>query len=164
MLSEEKRNKINSRGLYSHKIVSSWVSGNNKYWCRNWTFKPHFCDDGSVYMCDSYFNSWDSAREVTDENFEEWEFIFDFGDVRQISYYEAQKYNESDLYRDIAVDSGGYNCSSCIWVKKSAKQNIDKQIKLAEEELNSAKREVKWKQETLKRLIEEKNDLESKAN
>ena len=152
MISEEKRKMINPKGLYSHQVVDSWVYGDDKYWCRNWTFKPHIFEDGRVFMYDSYFDDWGSSKEVTDENFEEWEFIFDFNNVRPISYYEAQKYDEDDLYRNIATNSGGYTCSDCIWVKKNAKQNIDKRIELAEKELNSAKNEVEWRKRDLDRL------------
>ncbi len=156
MLSKENREKINPRGLYSHKVVDTWVYGSNKYWCRNWTFIPHIYDDGRVFMYDSYFNSSDGSKEVTDENFDEWKFIFDRDKVKQISYEEALEYDEKDLYKYIAIDSGGYSCSSCIWVNKDANKNIDKQIKQAECRLESAKSEVKWRQEELDRLLEQK--------
>lgn len=159
MLSEEKRNMINPNGLYSHEIVSDWVYGNNKYWCHNWTFKPHIFDDGRVFMYDSYFDSWESSKEVTDENFDEWKFIFDFNDVKPIGYYNAQEYNEEDLYRNIATNSGGYTCSDCIWVKKTAQKNIDKEIDLAKRELNSAKNEVEWRERYLNDLLDKKSRL-----
>ena len=159
MLIKENREKINPRGLYKHDVVSNWVYGDNKYWCRNWTFYPHFFDDGRVFMYDSYFNSWDSAIEVTDDNFNEWQFIFDRDKVSRISYEQSLEYNEEDLYRNIATDSGGYSCSSCIWVNKGAKKNIDKQIEQAEHRLNNALHEVEWRKEKLERLKQQKAEL-----
>lgn len=156
MLSEENKKKINPRGLYKHEVVDSWVYNSDKYWCRNWTFIPHIYDDGRVFMRDSYYNDWESAKEVTDENFDEWEFIFDRDKVSRISYEASLEYDEKDLYRNIATDSGGYSCSSCIWVNKNAKKNIDKQIEQAKDKLESAKREVKWRKEYLDRLLEQK--------
>ncbi len=153
MLSEENRKKINPRGLYSHKVVDSWVYSSDKYWCRNWTFIPYIYDDGRVFMRDSYFNNSDTSKEVTDDNFEEWTFIFDRDKVKQISYESALEYDEKDLYKYIATDSGGYSCSSCIWVNKDAKKNIDKQIEQARSRLESAKSEAKWRQEELDRLL-----------
>lgn len=157
MISEENRKKINPRGLYKHEVVNSWVYGSDKYWCRNWTFYPHFFDDGRVYMYDTYFDDWDSAKEVTDENFNEWEFVFDRDKVSRISYEQSLEYDEKDLYRNIANNSGGYTCYSNIWVNKDAKKNIDKQIEQAQYKLNSAKKEVEWRERDLKNLIEEKN-------
>lgn len=164
MLSKENREKINPRGLYKHKVVSSWVYGSDKYWCRNWTFYPHFFDDGRVFMYDSYFDDWDSAKEVTDDNFEEWEFVFDRDKVSRIRYEQSLEYDEKDLYRNIANNSGGYSCYSNTWVNKGAKKNIDKQIEQAEYRLNSALNEVEWRKRDLERLKQQKAELEGDNN
>lgn len=156
-LSIENRKKIIETGLYKHKVEPSWVYSNDPYWCKNWTFIPHIYDDGRVFMRDSYFDSSDDSKEVTDENFNEWEFIFDRTKVKRISYDQALEYDEKDLYKYIATDSGGYTCSSCIWVNKDAKKNLDKQIRQAEEHLESAKYQVKWRQEELDKLLKEKD-------
>lgn len=165
-LSKENREKINPRGLYKHKVEKQWLPSyyDDVYWCHNWTFYPHFFDDGRVFMYDSYYDDWDSAKEVTDDNFEEWEFIFDIDKVSRISYESSLEYDEQDLYKNIANNSGGYSCYSNIWVNKSAKKNIDKQIKQAEYRLNEAKSTVEWRQRDLDRLIQEKDKLKKEEN
>ena len=51
-------------------------------------------------MYDTYFDDWDSAKEVTDENFDEWEFVFDRDKVSRISYEQSLEYDEKDLYKN----------------------------------------------------------------
>ena len=165
MLSEENRKKIIENGLYKNdKLKSEAIpSSMGLYHCRNYTFYPHFYED-KIFMYDSYFNDWDSHIEVTDENFSDWEFIFDRTQVIQISYSESLEYDEKDLYCNVATNSGGYSCSSCIWINKNAEKNIDKQIEQAKYRVNSAKHQLEWEEKELEELEAKKKDKEVKEN
>jgi hypothetical protein len=120
-LSKENYDKIVKGGLYRadyHKLPHR----DDPYWCRNWIFRPEFYKD-QIFMNDTYWSSGDcnSYFELTDENIDKFEFLFVEAEYKKVGYDEACWYNPKDVFRDVATDSGGYSCSSCIWVPKAAK-------------------------------------------
>lgn len=163
-LSEDNKSKLNSNGLYRHKPELKYrenLYSDNLYWCCNWIFKPVFQDDGQVVMEDTYWCTGDGVTILlTDKNIKEFEFIFDKTKVRKSNYDEIEKYDEKDVYKYVATDSGGYSCGSCVWINKDAKPLIEKEIKIAEYELDSAKKSVEWRERELKKLLERKTKEE----
>jgi len=151
-LSKENYDKLNENYLYKKEPVKR-DSFTDTYWCKNWTFKVHKNKEGRATMLDTYFSSWDSHRiEVTDENINEFEVVFDCTEVKRISDYEYNEYNDNDLFR-VATDSGGYSCGHLYWVKKDTPKSKDLIINKQKEEVESLKRQLKWAEETLERML-----------
>jgi len=151
-LSKENYDKLNENFLYKKEpiIDNSFYVGNTSgtYHCKNWTFKVSKYKNGKAYMNDTYFGD---GRELTDENIDEYEFIFDFEEVKRIHDNESNEYNEEDLYR-VATDSGGYSCGHLYWVNKETKKNRDLLIDKKKEEIRCLQRDLKWAEQDLERL------------
>ena len=154
MLSIDNYNKIIKTGLYKKEPPKDYY--NDVYWCKNWSFKPKFSDSGKIYMCDTYFNNWENAIELTDKNFKEFEFVFDFELVKKISDSESDEYEKEDLFR-IATNSGGYSCGNLYWVKKDAVKSNQKLIKKTLDRINFLKNEIEYEERRLKRLKQEES-------
>jgi len=122
-------NKINTNGLYKSEPFN--VFGYNPYWCKNWIFKVKE-KNGSLYMVDTYFN--DTCIEVTDDNVNNFELLFDFDDVKEITLQEYEKYNDEDRFM-AAIGSGGWKFSTKYFVKKDAEYSKDKLIEILEYEI-----------------------------
>ena len=157
MLSKENYDRLNENYLYKKEPIvdRSMYIGTTPitYHCKNWTFKVHKYDDGEAYMIDTYFNSWDSHKiKVTDENIDEFEVVFDFREVKRIHDSEVNEYNKEDLYR-IATDSGGYSCGRLYWVRKDTEKSKDLIINKKKEEIESLKRQLRWAEDTLERML-----------
>jgi hypothetical protein len=151
MLSKENYDKLNENYLYKKESIRK-DTYTDTYWCKNWTFKV-YKRDGKATMLDTYFNSWDSHRiQVTDENINEFEVVFDFTEVKRINDYERDEYNEGDLYR-VATDSGGYSCGKLYWVKKDILKSKDLIINKTKKEIESLKRQVQWAENNLERML-----------
>jgi len=107
-LSKENYDKLNTNYLYKKEpiIDNSFYIGQTSatYHCKNWTFKVYKYDNGKVYMRDTYFNDSNHSYEITDENINEFEFIFDFREVKKIRDHEYDEYNEDDIFR-VATNS-----------------------------------------------------------
>jgi len=153
-LSKENAERLNTNYLYKKEIPPRDI---DKYpcgpcWCRNWTYR---CKgpgrDGNYYMYDTYYDDWDSAILVTDENINDFEVVFDFREVKRIHDGEADEYNEKDLFC-VATDSGGYSCGGLYWVKNDAVKSKDRLIHKQQNEIESLKRQLKWAEEELERL------------
>jgi hypothetical protein len=154
MLSKENYDKLNENYLYKKEpiINNSYYIGQTPatYHCKNWTFKVVKYKDGRAYMRDTYFD--DTYCEVTDENIKEFEIVFDFTEVKRISNYEKDEYKEEDLFR-VATDSGGYSCGKLYWVKKDTQKCKDLIVNKQKEEVESLKRQLKWSEDTLERML-----------
>lgn len=87
MLSKSNVEKLVMTGLYKHEPDRRYRGSlywDNMYHCFNWTFKVrHNKKDDKWYMVDTYFG--DKYIELTDENFDEFEFLFDFEKVEKHS-------------------------------------------------------------------------------
>lgn len=154
-LSKENFDKLNENFLYRKEpiIDNSFYIGNTSgtYHCKNWTFKVCKYEDGRVYMRDTYFN--DISTQITDENINEFEFVFDFREVKRINDSEVNEYNEEDLYR-VATDSGGYSCGKLHWVKKDTVKPKQLLIDKKKREIESLKNKLGWAEDELVRLLE----------
>lgn len=159
MLSKENYDKLNENYLYKREpiirepiIDNSFYVGNTPgtYHCKNWTFKAHKYENGRVFMNDTYFGD-NNRFEVTDNNINDFEFVFDFREVRKIRDSENDEYNEEDLYY-VATDSRGYSCGGCYWIKKDTKKSKELLIKKKKLEIKSLENHLKWAEDDLKRL------------
>lgn len=156
MLSEENRLKLQMTGVYKHtpdvKLRGSLYS-ERLYHCCNWTFKPREHGDGSIYMIDTYWSSGGFYIELTDENFDEFEFIVDLNDIKLFTE-ESNKlgdYAQSDIY-GLALDSSGV--PGRLYIRKDAHKIKENVIKRLEEEIESAKDVLACKQANLKRVLD----------
>lgn len=154
MLSKENYEKLDANFLYKKEPIRK-DNYTDTYWCKNWTFIVRKCDDGRAYMLDTYFKSWDSHRiQVTDDNINEFEIVFDFRDVERISDHVVYNYEKDDLFR-VATDSGGYKCGKLYWIKKGTPMSKRLLIENKKSEINSLKRQLEWAESELKKLESE---------
>ena len=157
MLSKEKEDLINKAGLYKHKPEEKYrgkLYSNDLYHCCNWTFKPFQCKDGSWVMMDTYWNGLSDSVciKLNDDNFNEFEFVFDFREVEQTNCPE--EYDNEDLFCHIATNSGGYNCGHLDWIKKDAKKSKAKLIQKAQKEIDYAKWCLESAEKDLQQLMD----------
>ena len=139
-------------GLYKHepdKRYRSSVFWDNMYHCFNWTFKiSHNEKTDKWYMVDTYFN--DKSIELTDDNFDEFDFLFDFNEVERHSGKNIYEYDESDWWY-VAVDSGGRFYGK-YFVRKGSTKIKEKVLKRIEDEIDYLERQLKSKREDYKRV------------
>lgn len=124
MLSQENIDRLHMNGLYRCDPVLAWLPSykrDNPYWCKNWTFRVKKYND-SYYMYDTYWRDCDeSPIKLNDENFEKFEFLFDFDDVRYVNSYKHWiEYPEEDRWR-VALDSGGTHNTKYVVKRNSQK-------------------------------------------
>ena len=160
MLSQENVNKLVITGLYKHepdKRYRSSVFWDNMYHCFNWTFKiSHNEKTDKWYMVDTYFN--DKSIELTDDNFDEFEFLFDFNEVERHSGENIYEYDESDWWH-VAIDSGGMYCGGKYFVRKGATKVKEKVLKRLEDEIDYLERQLKLKREDYNRVENDEANL-----
>lgn len=157
LLSKENYNKLNENYLYKREpiIRGNWI-GYDVYHCKNWTFRVRKFENGTAYMVDTYFNSLDSHYiEITNENINDFEIVFNFNDVKRIRDGEENEYNKEELFH-VATDSGGYSCGNLYWVKRDAKKSKQLMINKKKKEIESLKRKLEWAEDDLKRIMTEK--------
>lgn len=157
MLSLENYNKINKNGLYQSRPFGRGI-GDDPYWCKNWTFKVKALN-GTLYMVDTYFN--DRYIEVKDDNINNFKFLFDFDEVKEVSIYEYDKYEEKDK-SIAAIGSGGWQYGTKYFVKKDAEYSKENLIEILEYEINHLKYDIKYNEQELERKTEELNKLLNK--
>ena len=155
MLSKENRLKLQMTGVYKHEPdvkLRGTLYSQSLYHCCNWTFKPREHDDGSVYMIDTYWSSGGFYIELTDENFDEFEFIVDLKDIKLFTDVidNIGDYAPSDIYR-LALDSSGV--PGRLYIRKDAHKIKENVIQRLEEEIESAKDLLARKQANLKRVL-----------
>lgn len=160
MLSKENVEKIVKSGLYKHepdKRYRSSLYWDNLYHCFNWTFKvSHRESDDTWYMVDTYFG--DKYIELTDENFDEFEFLFDFNEVDKHSGKNIWEYDEDD-YWHVAVDSGGMYCGGKYFVKKGATKSKEKVLERIEGEIRNLERQIERKKADYQRVLNDEVNL-----
>ena len=158
MLSQENVNKLVMTGLYKHEPDKRYIGSlywNDMYHCFNWTFKvSHNEKTDEWHMVDTYFN--DKYIELTDDNFDEFDFLFDFNEVERHSGENIYEYDESDWWH-VAIDSGGMYCGGKYFVKKGAIKSKEKVLKRIANEINRLERELERKREDYKRV--ENNEM-----
>jgi len=160
MLSKENVDKIVIHGLYRHepdKRYRSSLYWDDMYHCFNWTFKVcHGEIDNTWYMVDTYFN--DKYIELTDENFDEFEFLFDFDEVNKHSGQHIWEYDEGDWWH-VATDSGGMYCGGKYYVRKGAIKNKEKVLARIQDEIDFLQSQIKSKQHDLERVQNDEVNL-----
>ena len=144
-LSKENIEKLVMGGLYKHEPDKKYRDSlywDKMYYCFNWTFMVvHHEDTDKWYMVDTFFNEFDKGHiELTDENFNEFEFMFRFGDVERHSGKNITDYNESD-WRHVAVDSSGKK----YFVRKGAVKEKERVLNRIQDEINELERQIKLK-------------------
>ena len=153
-LSQENIDKLCMTGIYKCEPVRSWLPSwrrDNPYHCINWTFKVRQYSDGTYVMYDTYWSGSDGFHvELTNENFDKFELLFDLNEMQRISPPDYYDYDEEDRYH-LALDSGGYQYSKYYFVRKGAKKNKEKELDRLNRELESLKRQVKLKEEEIER-------------
>ena len=146
MLSKENAEKLVMTGLYRHEPDKSYRSSlywDNLYHCFNWTFKVrHHESDDTWLMVDTYFG--DKYIELTDDNFDEFEFLFDFNEVTKHSGEHICEYDEKDWWH-VAVDSGGMYCGGKFFVRKGAIKNKEKVLSRIEDEIKYLEYQIQSK-------------------
>jgi hypothetical protein len=160
MLSKENKNKIVHTGLYRcepNKKYRSQLYWNDMYHCSNWTFVVHHCEsDDTWYMVDTYFN--DKYIELTDENFDEFEFLFDFNEVEKHSGKNIYDYDENDWWH-VATDSGGMRCGGKFYLKRNALPKKEKILNRLKEEIDYAERNLEYMKDRYQRVMNGEVDL-----
>ena len=84
MLSKENIEKLNKNGIYKHEVIPEWLPSyrrNMPFHCKNWTFRIVEYN-GTYYMYDTYWSSDDHPIELTDQNIDEFEYLFKRDEVR----------------------------------------------------------------------------------
>ena len=158
-LSQKNIDKLCMTGIYHCDPVLSWIESwrrDNPYHCINWNFKVRKYDESNkYYMYDTYWSGTGGLTiELTDENFDKFEFLFDINDVHKVSPPDFWDYNEEDRWH-LALDSGGYQFSRYYFVRNGAKKNSEILLERLNRELDSLKRQVKDKEEEIKKALEE---------
>lgn len=160
MLSQENINKIHENGIYRCEPVLKWLPSYKRdtpYWCRNWTFKVHRYKD-KYYMYDTYWHTGDEYPvELTDDNFDLFEYLFDLDDVRFVhSWNDFLEYPECDRWV-VALDSGGTYDKKYV-VRRGAKKIKERVVERLNREIQTMKYDLAQKQKTLERVINEEID------
>ena len=162
-LSEENINKLCMTGIYRCDPVLSWIASwrrDNPYHCTNWTFRVRKHDGSNkYYMYDTYWSTGDGLIvELTDENFDKFEYLFDLGDVRYVNTYTNWlEYPEEDRWM-VPLDSGGISYTKFV-VRRGANRVKEKVIERIQREIDDLKREIAYKERTLEDVINDEVDL-----
>ncbi len=162
MLSQENIQKLHMNGIYRCDPVLSWLPSykqDNPYWCQNWTFRVREYN-GKYWMIDTYWSTGDDhPKELTDENFDKFELIFDLDDVERFNgeYSRWICYPKDDRWL-VAIDSGGLGHAK-YFIRKGSRPIKEKILELLNEELNSLQSMVYSKQRDIERVMNDEVDL-----
>lgn len=161
MLSEENVKKLVLSGLYKHepdKRYRGSLYWDDMYHCFNWTFRVrHSENTDDWYMVDTYFD--EKSIELTDENFDEFEFVFDFNEVQKHSGKNIYEYDENDRWH-VAIDSGGMSCGGKYFVRKGATKIKDKVLNRIKEEISSLERNLEYQKNLYQRVLNDECNLD----
>jgi hypothetical protein len=151
MLSQSNIDKLVLTGLYGHEPRKSRGQGDDPLWCTNWTFTVSG-NNGTYHMRDTYWSSGDFLSfELTDENFNEFTFLFDFAKVTKTSRDIWQEYDESNKFW-VPTDSGGMYCGGSYFILKGAKPSKALKHEILLSQIRDAENTAKWKKDELSRL------------
>lgn len=158
MLSEENRNKLVMTGLYKHepdKKIMRYEDG-YAYWCKNWTFKPRYSENTDQYfMVDTYWH--EKCVELTDKNFDGFEFLFDMKEVEQHSGNNIYEFPKGERWC-VPIDSGGTTIPR-FFVKKGSHKVKDKVLDRLQREIGVLEWELQNKKQTYNDVLNDKTDL-----
>ena len=148
MLSNENIEKLHMNGIYRHEPVPEWLPSyrrNDPYHGKNWTFKVVKYED-KYYMHDTYWSTGDDHPiELTDENINEFEYLFENDEVRFMNdYAKWLEYDESDRWY-CGLDSAGKR----FVVRRGASKIKELVVERLEREINTLKSDLASKQRIL---------------
>lgn len=161
MLSQSNIDKLNMNGLYSlppdEKYRGS-LHRSDLYHCCNWTFKPRIDREGNYRMVDSYWSFMQDSLQImlTDENFDQFSFIFDLDEVIQLKESQTSKY---DKVYHVATDSGGLRYAK-YYIDKNAKKSKSLILKELERKIDECERELNYMKETRIKVINDEINLD----
>ena len=156
MLSQENIEKLHMNGIYKCTPVLEWVPSykrDNPYWCKNWTFRVKESKSGKFYMYDTYWSTGDEYPvELTDENFDKFEFLFNLDEIRYVnSYGDWCEYSVNDRWR-VPLDSGGMEHAKYV-VRRGAKKIKECVIERMQREISYLKQDLSHKERILEGII-----------
>lgn len=161
-LSKENIEKLCLTGIYKCEPVLSWIGSwrrDDPYHCINWIFRPHKYSDGTYAMWDTYWGGSDGFHvQLNDDNIDLFVLLFDLNEVNKCSPPEFYDYNEEDRWH-VALDSAGFRFSKHYYVRKGAKKNKEALLGRLNRELDSLKNQVRWKEEEIMRIYDEKEEV-----
>jgi hypothetical protein len=103
-------------------------------------------------MVDTYWGGGNGlVIELTDENYDEFELIFDFDEVKQINNPEDYEYE--DVYH-VAIDSGGIHCGGKYFINKNTKPSQQKLIQNCKGEIEFCEYRLSRLKKDLEKLID----------
>ena len=158
MLSAKNIEKLNMSGLYKcdpDPTYENYIS-DDPYYGMNWTFYP-VVSQGVYYMVDTSSTYEERSIELTDENFDNFELIFDKNEVEQIWYErDWEEYSTEDRYK-VASGINGVDHPSLFIKKGSNKVRAKVVIRLEEDiaELESLLKQIRARLEKAKTVKEE---------
>ena len=163
MLSQKNIDKLHMNGLYTCDPVLEWLPSYRRdtpYWCKNWTFRVRKSKSGKYYMHDTYWSTGDEHPvELTDDNFDNFKFLFDFDDIQYINSYEDYiEYPKEDRW-NVAINSGGKGYPKYV-VRKGAKKVKQRVIDRLENHINYLKHELELSERSLEKVINDEIDLD----
>lgn len=155
MLSQENIDKLHMNGIYRCEPVLSWLPSYKRkdpYWCRNWTFRVR--KSNKYYMYDTYWSTGDEYPiELTDENFDKFEYLFDLDDVRYINSYENWlEYPDEDKWI-VGLDSGGIRYPKYV-VRRDAKKVKERVVERMQRDIEYLKSDLAQKERLLAGIID----------
>ena len=156
MLSQENIDKLHIDGIYRCNPVLSWLPSykrDDPYWCRNWTFKVKQYD-GKYYMYDTYWSTGDDYPvELTNENFDKFEYLFDLNDIQYVNSYENWlEYPEEDKWR-IPLDSGGTDYAKYV-VRRGVKKVKERVVERLKRDIDYLKYDLAQKERILAGILD----------
>ena len=151
ILSKTNADKLCMSGIYRCEPMLDKLPSykrNNPYWCKNWTF--HVCKGGNkYYMYDTYWSGMDeNPIELTDENFDKFEYLFDGDEIRRVKYSDWLEYPEEDRWC-IGLDSGGKD----YYIRTTANKVKERVIERIQHEIDMMKTNIKYKEDLLAKII-----------
>ena len=157
MLSQENIDKLHMNGIYRCEPVLNWLPSYKRdtpYWCKNWTFKVQRSKSGKYFMYDTYWSTGDECPvELTDENFDKFEYLFDLDDIRYINNYKDWfEYPEKDRW-EVPLNSGGINYPKYV-VRRNAKKIKERVVERMQQDINYLKQDLAHKERVLEGIID----------
>ena len=150
MLSQSNIDRLNMHAYYKHNPEARYrgkTYEDNLYWCMKWVFYPSYTDRCGYLMVDTYFGN--KSIVLTDDNFDEFEFLFDRREYKEMPRKLASRYDDSDVIV-AATDSGGIG-NKKYYVRKDAKESPTKVVDSLIEEIGLLERTLEFKRFELRR-------------
>lgn len=151
MLSQSNIDKLVLTGLYGHEVPGPKSKGDDPGHCCNWTFTV-IENEGRYWMRDTYLSSGEPLSfELTDDNFDEFYFLFDFDKVVKTTNSIWKEYPEDKRFW-APPDSGGTYCGGSYFVLKDAKPSKELKREILLSEIHGVESELESKRHELQRL------------